>query len=80
MLQCVFDYPVGARMLKVVASCKGLTEEGLIGLSVVFLDKDEEPVKVEYDADMFQDIEDEASIMLADLYYNPEVSFNQHQH
>lgn len=78
MLQVEFTYPVGDHMLKIVANCKGVTEEGLIGLSLNFFDKDDNKVKVLFDLEVFQDIEDEASVMLADMYYNPEVSFGHH--
>ena len=78
MLQVDFAYPVNGRMLKIVATCKTVTETALIGLTLNFFDKDDNKIKVEFDTEMFQDIEDEASVMLSDIYYNPEVSFGHH--
>ncbi len=79
MLQVQFDYPVNERMLKVIASCKSVVNEEYVeSLSITFLDSDDVVVKIEYDKDMFDDIEGEALIMLADLYFNPELNFATH--
>lgn len=78
MLEVEFGYPVNNRMMKVVARCKSVINEKYVdGLSITFFDLEDNVVKVSFDADMFEDIEDEALIMLADLYYNKPVDHVQ---
>lgn len=79
MWQVEFNYPVGAQMAKVVASCKSIVADEydpyVTGLTLTFLDKDDVPIKVDYDKEIFEEIEDEAMLMLSELYYNPELNF-----
>lgn len=78
-----FDYPVGAQMAKVVATCKSIVADEydpfVDGLTLTFLDKDDVPIKVQYDKDIFEEIEDEAMLMLAEVYYNLDSKF-EHSH
>lgn len=80
MLNVLFDYPINGENVVVSASCKSINEGDVDGLILVFLDHDDNPIKVNYDKEMFEDIEDQALYMLNDAYYNPELNFNQQQH
>lgn len=79
MYQVEFDYPIDGKMMKILAKCKDvINEETVRGLSFTFFDGDDNIIKVEYDEGLFEDIEDEALILLSDLYYNRnELNFSQ---
>lgn len=78
MLQVLFDYPINGENVQVSASCKSINGEDVEGLTFIFLDYDDNVLKITYDKEMFSDIEDQALYMLADAYYNPELNFHQH--
>lgn len=77
MLSAEFYYPINDVMTKVVASCKEVVHEDVFGLSIAFYDKEDNLMRVEYDAEMFEDLECEALAMLAEVYYNGELGYIQ---
>lgn len=72
-----FEYPVNTQLLTVNATCKSIIDTEVSGLTLVFTNSDDVVVKVNFDQDMFEDIEAEACAMLNDMYYNPELDFNK---
>jgi hypothetical protein len=77
MYKVSFSYPIGDKMLNVNATCKEINDTEIKGLTLLFTDVDDNAVKVEFDGEMFDDIEAEANAMLCDMYYNPELNFSQ---
>lgn len=59
--------------VRVKAYCKAVVGTEPVGLKWKFLDEDDNVLDVEYDADMFSDIYEEAANALVDEYYNPEL-------
>lgn len=76
MISAEFEYPIDDKMVKVVANCNAVVNEDVYGLSLTFLDKDDNIVKVEFDPDLFEDLEIEALTVLAEIYYNGEISYS----
>lgn len=73
-----FQYEIKGKILQVVASCKSiLNGEDVEGLSLTFLNENDERVKVSYDKEVFEDLEHEAVYLLAEEYYNPPVNFER---
>lgn len=78
MIQVIFDYDINGHNIQVSASCKSIYGEDVGDLKLVFLDQEDNVIKVSYDKDLFNEIEDQALLLLADAYYNPELNFQQH--
>lgn len=78
MLQVQFEYLIKGQAIEVIASCKSIVDSQFVdGLSLAFLNDKDERILVPYDKDLFEDLENEAVVMLAEAYYNPELNFNR---
>lgn len=79
MLQVNFEYPINGINVQVIATCKSVLDgEYVEGLSLTFLNEDDTRIHVQYDKEVFNDIENEAIYFLSEAYYNPELNFGTH--
>lgn len=76
MIQVEFDYPINNKLMRIVATCKSVIDGEVIeGLTLMFVDEQDNRVKVSYEKELFIELEDEATVHIADAYYNPEINF-----
>lgn len=54
----------------VVAECRAIVGDEVSGLTLKFLDKDYNILQIEYDKDLFDELEEVATGCLVDNYYN----------
>lgn len=78
MIQITFDYEIKGKLYQVIAQCKDVVNDyDITNLSLTFLDENDNRIKIDYDKDLFEDLESEAMYYLANEYYNPELKFKR---
>lgn len=79
MYSVVFDYHLNTEeKYTVVASCKSINGHFVYGITLKFINDQDDTIRVKFDKDLFDDIEYEATEMLLEEYYNPEYKGGAH--
>jgi len=69
-----FYYDINNEPVQVVAHCKAIINGDTVeGLTLTFLNSNDDRIKIQYDKDLFEELECVAMEMLAEEYYNPSV-------